>query len=117
VVAGFGPRLDPRYRTRIPHHGVDLATVEGEPVRTVYPGRVVYAADFEGYGPTVVVQHAGRAFTLYAGLAGLGVARGDLVSLHAELGRAGTTLYFEVRVENRPEDPRRWVRGALPADE
>jgi septal ring factor EnvC (AmiA/AmiB activator) len=110
VTADFGPRLDPRYGTRVPHHGVDLATVPGEPVRVVYPGKVVFAAPFEGYGPTAVVQHAGRAFTLYAGLESLGVRRGDLLSLNAELGRAGAALYFEIRVDNRPEDPRRWAR-------
>jgi septal ring factor EnvC (AmiA/AmiB activator) len=110
VTAEFGPRLDPRYGTRVPHHGVDLATVPGEPVRVVYPGRVVFAAPFEGYGPTAVVQHAGRAFTLYAGLESLGVRRGDLLSLNSELGRAGTSLYFEIRVDNRPEDPRQWAR-------
>ncbi len=110
VVEEFGPRLDPRYRTRVPHHGVDLATVPGEGVRVVYPGKVVFADTFEGYGPTVVVQHAGRCFTLYAGLANLSVARGDLLSLNAELGRAGATLYFEIRVDNHPDDPRHWVR-------
>jgi len=110
VTAEFGPRLDPRYGTRVPHHGIDLATVPGEPVRAVYPGRVVFAAAFESYGPTVVVQHAGRAFTLYAGLGAASARRGDLLSLNAELGRAADSLYFEIRVDNRPEDPRRWVR-------
>jgi septal ring factor EnvC (AmiA/AmiB activator) len=110
VTAEFGPRLDPRYGTRVPHHGIDIATVPGEPVRAVYPGKVVFAAPFESYGPTVVVQHAGRAFTLYAGLAATSASRGDLLSLNAELGRAAETLYFEIRVDNRPQDPRRWVR-------
>jgi len=110
VTTEFGPRLDPRYGTRIPHNGVDLATVPGEPVRSVYPGRVVFAAPFEGYGPTVVVQHAGRAFTLYAGLERISVDRGDLLSLDAVLGTCGASLYFEIRVENRPEDPSDWVR-------
>lgn len=110
ITGVFGPRLDPRYRTRVPHNGVDLATVPGSDVVAVYPGRVVFAAAFEGYGPTVVLQHAGKVFTLYAGLLGTTVKRDDLVSLRQPLGRAGETLYFEIRVENRPEDPRRWLR-------
>ena len=85
MTVGFGPRLDPRYGTRVPHDGVDIATVPGEPVRLVYPGRVVYAADFEGYGPTVVVQHAGRAFTLYAG----GVIVGETLAPECEAGPPG----------------------------
>jgi septal ring factor EnvC (AmiA/AmiB activator) len=110
VTSGFGPRLDPRYRTRVPHNGVDLATIPGEEVRAVYPGKVVFAAEFEGYGPTVVLQHAGRAFTLYAGLERISVERDDLLSLNAVLGHAAARLYFEVRVGNVPEDPERWVR-------
>ncbi len=110
VTGAFGPRLDPRYGTRVPHNGLDLATTPGSDVVAVYPGRVVFAASFEGYGPTVVVQHAGKIFTLYAGLVATVVKRDDLVSLRQPLGRAGDTLYFEIRVENKPEDPRRWLR-------
>jgi len=112
VVTGFGPRRDPRYKTRVPHNGVDLATAPGAPVLGVYPGKVVFAAPFAGYGPTVVVQHAGRAFTLYAGLAEVSVARGDMLSLQQPVGRAASGLYFEIRVENRPENPLSWMRSA-----
>jgi septal ring factor EnvC (AmiA/AmiB activator) len=110
ISKGFGTRLDPRYKTKVPHNGVELETAPGSEVVAVYPGRVVYAADFAGYGPTVVVQHAGKVFSLYAGLATTTVARDALVSLRQALGRAGPRLYFEIRVENRPEDPRRWIR-------
>lgn len=110
IATGFGPRLDPRYKTRVPHNGVELETAPGAEVVAVYPGRVVFAAAFEGYGPTVVVQHAGKVFTLYAGLTTTTVQRDALVSLRQALGRAGNRLYFEIRVENRPEDPRRWIR-------
>jgi septal ring factor EnvC (AmiA/AmiB activator) len=110
LVTGFGPRLDPRYRTRVPHNGVEFDTLPGSEVAAIYPGRVVFAAPFAGYGPTVVLQHAGRVFTLYAGLTTIRVRRDDLVSLRQSLGSAGNRLYFEIRVENRPEDPQRWVR-------
>ena len=110
VLEGFGPRLDPRYGTRTPHRGVDLETERGEPVHAVYAGNVAFAAPFEGYGPTVVLQHAGGVFTLYAGLGRLQVARGDVVALRQVLGEASDRLYFEVRVDNRPEDPMSWTR-------
>lgn len=110
ISKGFGTRLDPRYKTKVPHNGVELETAPGAEVVAIYPGRVVYAADFAGYGPTVVVQHAGKVFSLYAGLQSTAVGRDALVSLRQALGRAGNRLYFEIRVENRPEDPRRWIR-------
>jgi len=110
VAAGFGPQKDPRYNTLIPHNGIDITTSTGEAVRAVYPGKVVFAANFQGYGPTVVIMHADRVFTLYAGLSSLEVRRGAVVSLDQQLGRAGDLLYFEIRVRNHPEDPRRWLR-------
>jgi septal ring factor EnvC (AmiA/AmiB activator) len=112
VTAGFGPRLDPRYHTRVPHNGVDLATVPAAEVRAVFQGKIVYAAPFQGYGNTVVVHHPGRVFTLYAGLTDLKKSTGDMVSLGDVVGLASSSLYFEIRVENRPDDPLSWLRGS-----
>lgn len=106
----FGDRRDPRYGTRVPHTGVTLRTEAGRPVRVIYPGKVVFAAPFEGYGPTVVVHHSGRVFTLYAGLARLGVRQDDILRLGQTVGSAATRLYFEIREENRPVDPLDWLR-------
>jgi murein DD-endopeptidase MepM/ murein hydrolase activator NlpD len=112
VTAGFGPRLDPRYHTRVPHNGVDIATEPAAEVRAVFPGKIVYAAPFQGYGNTVVVHHPGRVFTLYAGLTDLRKGTGDMVSLGDVVGLASSSLYFEIRVENRPDDPLSWLRGS-----
>jgi len=109
VLIGFGPRLDPRYGTRVPHNGVRIAAA-GAPVRVVFPGKVLYAAPFEGFGLTVVVHHPSRVFTLYADLAELQVAVDDMLSLRAIVGLADERLYFEIRVENRPVDPLDWLR-------
>lgn len=110
VTAGFGPRLDPRYRTRVPHNGLTIATRPGGEVRAVYAGEVLYAAPFQGYGPTVVVHHPGKVLSLYAGLARLAVELRDTVPLGQPLGVAADTLYFEIRSENEPQDPRSWLR-------
>jgi len=110
VTAGFGFRLDPRYRTRVPHNGLTYATAPGAPVAAVYSGKVLYAAPFQGYGPTVVVHHPGRVFTLYAGLDRLAVEVGDEVTLGQRLGNADDDLYFEVRADQQPEDPVEWLR-------
>jgi murein hydrolase activator len=109
VVERFGPRLDPRYHTQVPHNGVDLETVAGSEVRAVYPGKVLFAAPFAGYGLTAVVHHPGRVFSLYAGLAELKRSKDDMVSLGETVGLASDRLYFELRVENHPEDPLNWL--------
>jgi len=110
VTAGFGPLLDPRYRTRVPHNGLDIATLPGSEVRAVFPGKVLFAAPFEGYGTTVVLFHAGRVLTLYAGLSAARVSREDVVPLGHVVGLASDKLYFEIRVENRPQNPSIWLR-------
>lgn len=110
VVTAFGPRLDPRYKTQTPHNGLQLATRTGSPVRAIYPGEVLFAAPFQGYGWTTVMHHSGRVFTLYAGLQDLEVAKGDVLSLGHVIGRSADSLYFEIRVENRPVDPAEWLR-------
>jgi len=109
VTERFGPRLDPRYRTQVPHNGIDLVTTAGSEVKAVYPGKVLFAAPFEGYGLTAVVHHPGRVFTLYAGLAELKRAKEDMVSLGDIVGLASDRLYFEIRVENHPDDPLSWM--------
>ena len=106
----FGPRLDPVYGTRVPHNGLELATAPGKQVRVVFPGKVLFAAPFQGYGLTAVVHHPGRVFSLYAGLGELRVAAEDVVSLGQVIGVATDTLYFEIREENRPVDPAQWLR-------
>jgi septal ring factor EnvC (AmiA/AmiB activator) len=111
VTGGFGSILDPHYRTRVPHNGVDLAVAApGAPVKVIFPGKVLYAAPFQGYGETVIVQHPGRVFTLYAGLSSVRVGKEDMLSLGDAVGLAADKLYFEIRVENRPEDPLSWLR-------
>ena len=110
VAIPFGPRLDPRYRTKVPHNGVTLQTRPGAQVRAVFPGKVAFAAPFQGFGQTVIVQHAGRAFTLYAGLGQPETRQGAVLSLGQVLGVAGEQLYFEIRIENRPQDPLLWLR-------
>jgi septal ring factor EnvC (AmiA/AmiB activator) len=111
VTVPFGPRTDPRYRTAVPHNGIEIAPERGgAEVQAVYPGKVLYAAPFQGYGPTVVVHHAGRVFTLYAGLGELRVGEGDVLELGDPVGTAAGPLYFEIRSENLPEDPERWLR-------
>lgn len=110
VVGEFGTRRDPRYQTEVPHNGFDLATEPGREVRAVYSGEVLYAEELQGYGPMVIVLHPGRVFTLYGGLGRLGVEKGDVLTLGDAVGAAGEVLYFEIRVEGEPKNPREWLR-------
>ncbi|MDH3744796.1 MAG: peptidoglycan DD-metalloendopeptidase family protein [Acidobacteriota bacterium] len=110
VLTPFGPRIDPRYGTQVPHDGVTFTVAPKAAATAVFPGVVVFAAEFEGFGITVVVHHPSRVFTLYSGLELAEVEKDDVVSSGQRLGVPGARMYFEVRVEDRPEDPLEWLR-------
>jgi septal ring factor EnvC (AmiA/AmiB activator) len=117
VVEGFGRQVHPRFGTETFRSGVSIEAAEGAVIRAVFGGVVAYRGWLKGYGNLIVLDHGQGYYTLYAHAseflveegapvkAGQGIARvGDTGSL------AGSRLYFEVRYQGRPEDPREWLR-------
>ena len=117
VSAKFGTVVHPRFKTRVPHPGLDIDAPEGEPFRTIFDGRVAFAAPLNGYGLTVVVDHGNGVVSVYAHAAVLLVEAGETVVRDQELGRVGDSgslrgpyLYFELRDGGKPVDPLSWLR-------
>ncbi|MDX1465498.1 MAG: peptidoglycan DD-metalloendopeptidase family protein [Halomonas sp.] len=97
-------------------NGLVIRAAEGTPVTAVHPGRVVFADWMRGFGNLLIVDHGDRVMTLHAHLqrfsAGVGsaVARGDtLGAVGASGGQGRPGLYFEVRRNGQPIDPRGWI--------
>ena len=117
VSANFGTVVHPRFKTQVPHPGLDIDASEGQPFRTIFDGRVAYAAPLNGYGLTVVVDHGNGVVSIYAHAAVVLVEAGENVVRDQELGRVGDSgslrgpyLYFEMRDAGRPVDPAFWLR-------
>jgi septal ring factor EnvC (AmiA/AmiB activator) len=117
VSAKFGTVVHPRFKTQVPHPGLDIDASEGETFRTIFDGRVAYAAALNGYGLTVVVDHGNGLVSIYAHAAVLLVESGESVVRDQELGRVGDSgslrgpyLYFEIREAGKPVDPSSWLR-------
>ncbi len=99
------------------HDGIDLAVGEGTPVRAACDGSIAYAGDkLRGYGRLVIVQHAGGLATVYAHNSLIEVKEGQPVTRGQEIARSGATghvtaphVHFEVRRDNRPEDPLKYL--------
>jgi septal ring factor EnvC (AmiA/AmiB activator) len=113
----FGLRVDPRFKTKTKHQGVDIRAARGAKVLAVYPGKAVFARPFQGYGLLVIVDHGGGYYTLYAHLGKFLVHKGDKVSQGQAVGTLGDTgslkgpyLYFEVREKGQAVDPGKWIR-------
>jgi len=117
VSAGFGKVVHPKFKTEVPHPGLDIDAEEGAPFRAVFDGRVAYASPLHGYGLTVVLDHGNGVMSVYAHASVLLVEAGQGVISGQELGRVGDSgslrgpyLYFELRVAGKPDDPVAWLR-------
>ncbi len=117
VTAGFGTVVHPRFQTRVPHPGLDIAGASGSDIRAVFDGEVVFAAWMRGYGLTAIVDHGGGLLSIYAHASVLMVEPGQRLRRGQRLGKIGETgslkgpfLYFELRVDGEPSDPTDWLK-------
>lgn len=86
------------------HTGLDLMAPRGTPVLAALPGRVHLVSWIDGYGLTIVLDHADGRRTLYAHLDAVAVspgqelAGGDAMAAVGMTGRtSGPHLHFELR--------------------
>ncbi len=116
----FGTRRIYNGKPRAPHPGLDLRAAEGTPVVSSGAGLVVMARDLYYSGNTVIVDHGGGLFTLYAHLSAILVDEGQQVDLDQALGRSGSTgrvtgphLHWGAKIGDRPFDPSALLDPAL----
>lgn len=113
VLAGFGGKL-PDGRGS---DGWLVAGTPGAEVRAVAPGRVAFSDWLKGYGLLVIVDHGDGWMSLYASNDALLKDVGDWVRAGDPLATVGSSggqgrpaLYFELRRNGQPQDPRPWFR-------
>jgi murein DD-endopeptidase MepM/ murein hydrolase activator NlpD len=110
---GYGPRIDPVYKTPAFHEGMDFIAVEGVPVYATGNGTIIQADHAStGFGNHVRIDHGYGYKTIYAHLSkmkvrpGQKVKRGDLIGLVGNTGKSvGPHLHYEVHINNRPVNP------------
>lgn len=121
ITSGFGTRADPFSGGQAHHMGIDFDANYGDAVRAAAGGVVVYSGNKSGYGNVVEIDHGNGYSTLYGHNSKLGVRVGDIVRPGQVLAKAGSTgrstgphVHFEVHVNGRPVNPRKFldrVRG------
>ena len=96
--------------------GVFIRAAEGEPVRAVGAGRVVYADWMRGFGNLLIVDHGEAYLSIYANNESLLKRTGDPVAAGEPVATVGASggneqsgLYFELRHLGKAFDPLRWV--------
>ncbi len=117
VIERFGRQRNPKFATYTTNNGLKIEAAPRAPVRAVFQGTVLFSQWFRGYGNLIILDHGNRVFSLYGNLHGPSVAAGDRITTGQTIAGVGEAedaesgyLYFEIRQDNRPEDPTGWLR-------
>lgn len=113
IGSGFGYRIDPFYRTRKFHAGMDFTAPRGTEIYAAADGIVeTVQSDLWGYGQHVIISHGYGFKTLYAHMSKFKVKRGQKVTRGQLIGFVGSTgkstaphLHYEVWKNGTPVDP------------
>ncbi len=112
ILSPFGLRRFFNGKPRSPHSGIDLRARANTPIKAPSNGKVALVRNCYLSGNTVVVDHGGGLFTLYAHLSkvmvrrGQKVQRGQVIGLSGATGRAtGPHLHWGVSLMGVRVDP------------
>ncbi len=93
-----------------------MQAVEGLHVHSIHHGRVIFSDYLRGYGLLVIIDHGEGYMSLYAHNQVLLRETGDWVKPGERIARVGNTggqadhaLYFEIRHNGKPTNPKAWL--------
>lgn len=110
-----------RFGTRRPDSsvlwkGLFVRTSNGQPVKSIAAGQVVFADWLRGFGNLLIVDHGKGYMSLYGNNESLHKQVGDILrsgDTIAIVGNSGgneiSGLYFELRHKSKPLDPLKWL--------
>ena len=117
ITSLYGPYKNQKYNITNFRSGVDFKAEAGEPVRSVYAGKILYSSWFNNYGNMIIIDHGKNYYTVYAHLEEIFKAKGDDVETGEVIATVGDTgsltgakLYFEVRHHGKPVNPLPWFK-------
>jgi len=113
IASGFGYRIDPVYKDRRPHQGLDFTAPQGTPIYATADGTVKEVGfTTSGFGNRVVINHGYGYETLYGHMyrfkarVGEKVKRGEVIGYVGNTGKStGPHCHYEVHRGGRPVDP------------
>ncbi len=123
--SGYGYRIDPIYKTKKFHKGVDFSGPIGAEIYATADGVITYAGyKRDGYGRKVKIDHGYNYKTLYAHLSKYVVRRGQKVKRGQLIGYLGNTgkstaphLHYEIIKNDRTVNPINYFYSDLTLDE
>ena len=116
VTSPYGMRVHPITGEKTLHSGVDILADEGNSVIAAADGQVAAVGYDEVNGKYILIDHGGKAATLYAQLKQYDVQMGDTVIAGQTIGQVGSTgrstgphLHFEIRIDGEAVSPNAYV--------
>jgi septal ring factor EnvC (AmiA/AmiB activator) len=117
IAVPYGSQKDPQFNTPVFRNGIQIRTDSDTDARAVFPGKVIFAQWFKGFGQLVIVNHGGGYHSLYGNLSEIFSHVGDIIKQNEVIGKVGTSgmlnapgLYFEIRYRGKPLDPTQWLK-------
>lgn len=118
IVGHFGKEEGMAKGSLFARKGIEIAAKEGDKVRAVDNGKIVYTGWIKNLGNICIISHGKRYYTVYGRLSSLTKAKNDTVKQGDVIGVVGSeanffefpTLYFEIREGDKPLDPEKWLR-------
>lgn len=116
----YGWRIHPIKKTKIFHHGIDLAAPKNTPVYAATDGKVIFSGWNGGYGKYIKLDH-GKVNNVvltsgYGHLNEILVSNGTSVTKGQIIGRVGSTglstgphLHFEIKENNNSVNPNKYI--------
>lgn len=113
LVNRFG---SPRERGGVKWNGLFIRAADGDEVKAIAGGRVVFAEWIRGFGNFIILDHGDNYMSLYGHndalvkRVGENVKSGDTIAVVGNSGgNSQSGLYFELRHKGKPFDPLTWI--------
>jgi murein DD-endopeptidase MepM/ murein hydrolase activator NlpD len=125
IASGFGFRIDPIYKTKKMHTGLDFTADTGTPVYATGNGTVVECEVKRwGYGQSVIIDHGYGYRTRYAHLSefkckpGDKIVRGQIIGLVGSTGKSTAPhLHYEVEKNGQKINPVHFFHSDISPEE
>ncbi len=111
VTQNFGRQYSKKLQQLVISNGIRVEAEAGKPVRTIQPGKVLFARPFQQYGQLVIIQHQHGLTSVYGELGQTQVKEGDVLATLDPVGTVGQgrSFYFELRHDEEPINPLVWL--------
>ncbi len=116
VVKKFGTQAHPTLKgISIINNGIDIRSIAGAPVKSVFAGEVAQLQNIPGYASIIVISHE-NYYTVYSNLNSTSVHIGDKITMGQTIGHLGSSeakgqeLHFEIWKEKLKLNPLNWIK-------